>query len=449
MRSDRKKLTLFSLFLPIFLETVLKNLMSTVNVYVLSALSDDSVAAVGVATQIFNLGNTVFSVCVNGAVVVICQTLGARKEEDAVAASATALYLIAGFGVIFGGIFFLFAPCLISLMQVEEALRAEATVYLRILSLSGVFLAITTALSGIVRSYGKPRYGLYVSVFVNVLNAIGGCLVVFRPFPLPVSGSAGVAWMRVISEVCAMALMVLLFMRLKLADHWRRFLRPSLSMVKPILHIALPAGVETLSYNLSQTVTTAILATLGAAAISSKIYVQNIVHYVYLLGMALSSAAGILIGHSVGAGDYKEAIRINRKSLRITVCSNGTLSLVAMLFRYQLLGLFTDDPAILAQASAVMLLDIFVEIGRGVNHVEQSSLRAVSDVRVPMVISLVTPWCCSILFSWVLGVQLGMGLTGCWIAFGMEELTRCVLLMRRWNSRIWLRKLERGREGGD
>lgn len=430
------RMTMPSLAVPIYLENVLKNLMGTVNVLILSALSDQAVAAVGVSTQVFQMALTVFSVCANGAVVVICQNLGAKSRRTALEAASTALFLCSGIALCLSAFCFCFAPWIIQWMQVEAALYRDAVEYLRILSVGGLMEGVIAAVSGIMRSYGKPRYTLCITVIMNLLNAAGGWLVVFQPMAMPLTGIVGVAWMRVVSEAIAAVLSLFLLWHMHLTDSFRSFFRPKAAMVKPILRIALPAGVETLSYSLSQTVTTAIVATLGVASISAKIYIQNIVHYVYLLGLSIGNATAILIGHRVGAGAYQEAAQINRRALRITLLSNAVFSLLAMALRYPLLGLFTHSDEVIAIAAPIMILDFFVELGRGTNHVEQNSLRAIADVKVPMLISVMTSWGCSILFSYLLGVRAGLGLMGCWIAYGMEEIVRCTLLRRRWHRRM-------------
>ena len=436
------KLTLQTLVLPIFLENVLKNLMGTVNVLILSALSDQSVAAVGVATQVFQMILTVFNVCSNGAVVVICQSLGSGNRRTASEATSTSLFLVSALSLLLSLLCFSASPLLIRWMQVEPALTGEAVSYLRIISMGGFFEGLISAIAAILRSYGKPRYGLYATLLMNLLNALGGWIVVFRPFETPFSGVSGVAWMRVLSEILAALTMVFILLRLNLTGSRRSLLQPKAAMIRPILHIAIPSGVETFSYSLSQTVTTAIVATLGAASISAKVYVQNIVHYVYLLGLSVGTATSIMIGHCVGAGEYDKALEHNKRGLKLAMSSNAVFSLAVLLLRWPLLGLFTRDPEILSIAAPIMVLDFFVEMGRAVNHIEQFSLRAVSDVRVPMCISLATSWGCSILFSYILGVRLGLGLPGCWIAYGMEEVVRCTLLLRRWKKKDWIRKLQ-------
>lgn len=88
----------------------------------------------------------------------------------------------------------------------------------------------------------------------------------------------------------------------------------------------------------------------------------------------------------------------------------------------------------------ILFIDIFVEIFRGFNHIEENSLRGAGDVVFPMVVSMISCWIMSVFISYLLGVHFGFGLIGCWIAFGMDEAFRGINYFRRWKSRKWMQK---------
>ena len=191
---------------------------------------------------------------------------------------------------------------------------------------------------------------------------------------------------------------------------------------------------------MSQIVTTAILAVLGATAISAKIYVQNINIFVFIAGQSLGQAASILVGRYIGSESWEEARKLNKKVFIINLILNTFLGMIMVLFRYPLVGLFTENYEILELAASVICIDFFVEIFRGINHTEQFSLQATGDVKFSMLVGIISCWLNSILFSYILGIKLELGLHGCWIAFAMDEIFRGFILVRRWNSGKWMTK---------
>lgn len=139
---------------------------------------------------------------------------------------------------------------------------------------------------------------------MNLLNAAGNYVVVFRPFETPFTGVEGVAIMRAASEIIALLIMIFFISQLNLGMDFRNLFPFPCDILKDILRIGVPSGIQSLSYNLSQIVTTTILAILGAVAISAKIYVQNINIFVFVTGQSLGQAAAILVGRYVGAKDW-------------------------------------------------------------------------------------------------------------------------------------------------
>ena len=80
------------------------------------------------------------------------------------------------------------------------------------------------------------------------------------------------------------------------------------------------------------------------------------------------------------------------QNLRIAVLLNAAGSTLICLFGSPLLGLFTENPEILTLARPILLIDIFVEIGRAFNHIEDNSLRGAGDVIFSMAVSIISCW---------------------------------------------------------
>jgi len=181
------------------------------------------------------------------------------------------------------------------------------------------------------------------------------------------------------------------------------------------------------------------MAALGTMVLTTKIYVSSVVFYVYVTGFSLGLSVSIMMGWMTGAREYDKAFQLNRSAARIAVLLNFMLSIVIFIFHKPIMGLFTQNEEIIALSMGIFFIDIFVEIGRALNHIEENSLRGAGDVVFPMVISIVSCWLVSILLSYLLGIKLGFGLYGCWIAFMMDELFRGLIFYRRFGSKKWMK----------
>lgn len=433
-------LTLFSVFVPFLVESLLTNSMGTVNTLILSQYSDDAVAAVGAANQLLSMIFTFYTVISTGTSIFISHRLGAKRADLASDAAFTSILCSFALSLCVGGILSVFAVQLMGMMNLTGQVLTDAAGYFRICVSFSFFQALMSSVSAIFRSYGLPKIAVVASLFMNAMNAILNCIVIFRPFETPLYGVTGIAVTNVISRGLAFLLIAVCLWRSNLNLQFSKKNLKTLKCIGSILHIGLPGGISSLSYSTSQVVSTSILGILGTTAISTKIYLSTIFFYIYVVGMALGTATSLIIGWLTGAGEYDKAYRLNLQNLRIAVLLNIAGSSLICLFGRPLLKLFTDDPAIFAMAAPILFIDIFVEIGRAFNHIEDNSLRGVGDVMFSMVVSIFSSWTMSILFSYLLGIRLGLGLTGCWIAFMMDELFRGITFFTRWRSRRWTQK---------
>lgn len=440
IETENGTLTLSSLFFPFFIELVLISMIGTVNTVFLSHSSETAVAAVGSCSQLNNMVQTFYSVVSSGASIVISQNLGAGNRKRAADAALISILFSAGLSLLIGTVMAVFAETILAKMNLTGEVLKQATGYFRIYISFSFIPAITSALSGILRSYGLPKIAVKVSIFVNSINAALCYIVVYRPIETPLQGVTGIAIGSVISFACGLLLMIILFSRASLQIRFTRDILQHLELIGPILRIGVPGGISNVSYSLSQVVSTAIIATLGVTAITTKVYVENIFFYIYVVGLTLGSCTAIMISRLAGAKQYDQAYRLNRQNLRITTITNIAISLCVNMLGGYIIRIFTDNPEIIHTARMIMMIDLFVEIGRGFNHIENNSLRGAGDVLFPMMVSIASCWIVSILFSYILGIKLGLGLFGCWIAFAMDELFRGILFFLRWKSGKWTAK---------
>ena len=103
-----------------------------------------------------------------------------------------------------------------------------------------------------------------------------------------------------------------------------------------------------------------------------------------------------------------------------------------------LMRLFTGDPAIVAMGATLLWCTVAVESGRTFNLVVINALRATGDARYPVVAGAASMAVVLAGGSWLLGLGLGWGLVGLWVAYAADEWLRGLLMWRRWRRLRWL-----------
>lgn len=439
MSSDApvKKMTLFSLAIPILIEQVLRNLMGTVNVFMLSHYSDDAVAAVGVANQIINVVVIAFTMISAGAAIVINHALGAKSYKDGAAISMNAVTSAAGLGLLASAALGFFAEPFVRMVGLEAALLPDAVSYLRITGGAAIILALSTMMSTIFRCYGNARVPMAVVVLNNILNIMGTSLVIFRPFEIPLTGVAGVAVVRAASECVGLIFQIVVMVRSRFDFRIYDIFHVRFARVKRIVSMGLMSGMEGISYTLGQVVTTGFLTAFGAAALSAKVYVQNVDYYAYVIGLAIGQATQIIAGHKIGAGDFDGAYRFVRRNWRYIALCNVVFGSLMFALSPQLMSLFTEDPAIVALARQLFLIDIFIHAGRSLNHSFNYGLRSAGYVFWPMVIAVCSIWICNVGMGYVFSTVCGLGAVGLWLAQMADEWIRGLSMAALWLRRKW------------
>ena len=437
LNSSAGKLTLFSLALPILFELIMGNLQGTVNTAVLSGYSDNAVAAVGAVTPLVSMLLLFTSVISSGITVVVSNHLGANNIRRAQEVSFSGIFAAIGATLLLYPFLFLFAPGIMSLLNLSGEIYEFAIIYFNWRVGFMVTQAMISAGYSILRCYGQSKYTFFIGLLSNIINLVLNIIVIYFPEYSPVHGVDGVALSAGISNLIAMLAVIASLGYLKIRIALPRGVRAFMGDIGAILKIGLPAAISSASVTIAQVVTTSFVALIGDWALSAKVYYANILNYAYFFSGAFGSANAILISYRFGAGEHELADKMNRHLVRLTVPMNLSVSLITLIFCRPLVGLFTDDATTLALAFAVFAVDIVAEQARAISQVYEYALRGVGDVWYALAWTTVSCWVVSIGLAYLLAIPLKMGIIGCFVAISLDEVVRAVVTITRWKRGKW------------
>ena len=240
------------------------------------------------------------------------------------------------------------------------------------------------------------------------------------------------------------------FLILRAAEHGAgpvqlhlRGLRLQGHMVRRILEIGVPSAVENGLFQLGRLLVVSIIATFGTAQIAANAVANNLDGMAILGGQALGLATITVVGQCVGAGDYAQARRYNRKLMLISwlLIAASVAAILASL--PLLLNLYNiSDEARVLSAQLVRLHNIPAIALWCLSFTLPNTLRAAGDARFTMVVSIVSMAVFRIGFSVVLGIWMGMGAIGVWIAMDIDWVCRVICFVARYFSGAWTRKYQ-------
>lgn len=426
---------------PIFIEFFLRVVIGNINVWMISHYSEPAVASIGAANQLLNLSIFVYGFVTVGTQILIAQYLGAKKIASVKQVINTSLFGALGIGFLISLVFILFSSQLLQFMNLEPELITIGKSYLQIFGGSLFVSSVSAVIIAILRTHGYTQPALLVPMVASILAVIGNYVALYSPFGLPNFGVSGLAWSSVIGNTIGL---IIAFSLLK--KHIRFSIRDlslkdfSGARIKQILTYGLPSSGESLSYQGAQVVVTMIVASLGASVLIAKSYITAISQFVYLIAAAISQGNQIMIGRSVGAGEFQRAYKRGMRSTVIGVLASIMICVLTYVFIEPIMGIFTTNPEVIAISKEVFLVEIILEAVRSVNMILVGSLNASGDVKFPLICSLIVLWLISLPFSYLLAIRFGFGLVGVWIAYAIDEFLRSCLMINRWRSGVWKSK---------
>lgn len=383
-----KQLLIF--FFPIMLGTFFQQLYNTADAIIVGRfVGKEALAAVGgSANQISNLIIGFFVGVSSGATVIIAQHYGARKEEPLSHALHTAMAFCIFGSIIITVIGYAAAPVFLRWMNTPKDMMQDSVTYLRIFFLGILFVFIYNIGSSILRSVGDSRRPLYYLIVCCFLN-IGLDLLFVLIFHM---GIAGAAIATVLSQAVSAILILSALMRT--TDIYRLHLRRITfykQSLENILHIGIPAGLQSVMYSVSNIIIQTALNALGTDTVAAWTAFGKMDAFYWMVISAFGIAATTFVGQNYGAGKYTRVKKSVSICIKITLAAAVIMSVFFLTAGRYLFHLFTNDPAviqigirILTYMAPAYALFVFIEIYSG-------ALRGIGDVIIPAIMT-----CCGV-----------------------------------------------------
>lgn len=444
------------LILPLFLEQLLEVLVGVSDTFMVSYAGEAAVSGV----SLVNMFNTVFiylfSALAAGGAVVVSQYIGRRDEKNGNLSAGQLVMIAAVFSVAVMIFSLVLNRQLLRLLfgEVDQDVMEACVTYLRISAYSYPAIAVYNVGAAIYRSMGKTGVTMNISLAANGINIAGNAIGVFGLH----AGVAGVAYPSLIARTFSAAVILALCFRKKdyrahkrgqreqdasldqvcVRFEWRDIFRWESGMVRRILGIAVPNGIENGLFQLTKVGLSSITALFGTVQIAANGVSQSFWSVAALMGNALGLASVTVIGQCMGAGDTEAAEYYMRRLLRITFLAsilwNGLILLATPLV---LRGYAISGEAAHLVVILVVIHNIFNALLYPLSGALANGLRAAGDVKYTMYVSLFSTIGCRVVFSVLFGICLDLGVIGVAFAMCLDWMIRAAFFWIRFRRGKW------------
>lgn len=436
---------LVKLIVPLILEQILGVLVGMADTVMVSSVGETAVSGVSLVDTINVLFFTIFSALATGGSVVAAHFVGQKNNEKASQAGNQLfrVSLIAGLAIMLlclvGNRFLL----RLIFGAIEPEVMDNAMTYFMVLSFSFPFMACYNSCAALFRVMGNSKISLYCSLVMNGVNIGGNWFLLY----IVKMGVAGVALASTVSRMVALIIMVVLLVKPNQTILLERkfSLRLRKDMVRRILQIGIPNGLENGIFQIGKVLVLSLVAGFGTASIAANAVGNTISTFQNVAGGAIGLAMITVVGQCIGAGEYEQAKYYSKKLLGIAYLAMFVTNLIALTCVIPFVGtIFHLSSETAALARRILLISAAgAMLIWPVSFTLPNALRAAGDVNYAMLVSIISMWVWRVGFSIILGKFFGLGLVGVWLSMIVDWICRGICFFLRYQRGKWVYSMEK------
>lgn len=425
--------TILVLAIPAMIENILQTVVGFVDILFVAKLGLVEVTAVGIANAVLAIYMAVFMAVGVGSSSLIARSIGAGEVDKAKALAKQSTILAIILGIIFGIITLFFSDVLLRVMGAEAKVVAQGAIYLRIVGIPSVFIALMFIFGSLLRAYGDTKTPMYVSWWINILHIGLDYVLIFGIGSWVGWGVAGAAWATVIVRILG-ALALYYYIRKSSISFSLFDSIDSKSLISSLIKISTPAALERLVMRFGQVLYFGLIVYIGTATFAAHTIAGNIETFSYMPGYGLAIAATTLVGQKIGAGKYKEAYQYGIVTTGIAVVFMSIVGIFMFFYAPWMASWFTSDKEAIQMVTTALRIDAFAQPALAIGLVLTGALQGAGDTKSPLYSTAIGMWLIRIIGVYIMGIYLGMGIAGIWLAIALDLLIRAIFLTWRYRS---------------
>lgn len=434
------KKDLRKLIIPLILEQTLAITVGMADTMMISSAGEAAVSGVSLVDMFNNLIISVLAALATGGAVVTSQCIGAGRREEACRSARQLVFTEAAITIGISVLVLLFHRQILGLFfgQIEADVMQNAIIYLIISVFSFPLLAVYDSCAALYSSMGNAQITLKISLLMNVINVVGNAIGVY----VLKLGVAGVAIPSLVSRgVAGVVLFTFLHNPDNLVFLTRGKFKVDATIVKRILFIGIPSGIENGIFQLGRVLVVSIIAAFGTSQIAANGVANSLDSMGCIVGQAMSLAMITVIGRCVGAGEEGQVRYYTKKLLGETYFYTAVINSIILLLLPWILQIYgLGEETTRLSYILVMIHDGMAIFLWPASFVLPNMLRACNDVKYTMVVSIFSMITFRIGFSYLFGVHMGWMAVGVWAAMVIDWVFRVLCFVGRYLAGTWRKK---------
>ncbi|HVF50002.1 MAG TPA: MATE family efflux transporter [Pyrinomonadaceae bacterium] len=430
------------LSVPMVLEMLMESVFAVVDVFFVAKLGADAVATVGLTESMLTLVYALALGLSIGTMAMVARRIGEHDAEGASRAAGQALILVVVVALVLGTCGVVLAPKLLSLMGASSGVINQGVGYTRVMLGGNVVILLLFLINAIFRGAGDAAIAMRVLWLANLINILLGPCLIFGLGPFPELGVTGAAVATTIGRgtgaLYAFSRLVRPGGRVRL---FSTHLHPELKLMMRLVRLSASGALQVFIGMASWIGLIRIISSFGSDALAGYTIGMRVILFALLPSWGMSNAAATMVGQALGARKPERAERAVWKAGFYNMCFLGVVGLVFVLFARQIIGLFTQDPAVVPYGVDCLRIVAYGFLFYAYGMVISQSFNGAGDTFTPTIINLFVFWLWEIPLAYVLAITLGLGPRGIFLAITVAFSTLAVVSAVVFKRGRWKRKV--------
>jgi len=433
-QNKKEKILLFlKIFFPILIYQFANYSASFIDTTMTGQYDTLNLAAVSMATSLWNPFFTFLTGIVSALVPIIGQHLGQGKKNEVASDYYQFMYLSLGLSLILFALVFLAAPVVLQNMSLESAVKDIAIRYLRLLAIGIIPLLLFSVVRSLLDSLGLTNLSMYLMLLLLPLNSGFNYLLIYGKLGFPELGGAGAGLGTSLAYWCVLFISLYVLQKQeRLKEFKLNQLSPlNLEKIKEGIVLGLPIGGTVFAEVAVFSAVGLIMSKFSSFIIASHQSAMNFSSLMYAFPMSISTAMAIVVSYEVGAkrfNDAKQYIRIGR--LLAFIFAGLTLSFL-YLYREAVAGLYGQDPDFIALTANFLTYSLFFQLADTFAAPLQGILRGYKDTVIPFYLGILGYWGVAIPLGLALDFYTSLGAYSYWISLIVSLIISGILYQWR------------------
>ncbi|WP_307301513.1 MATE family efflux transporter [Neobacillus driksii] len=433
---DYKKI--FAIIMPIFVDQAFLILMSLLNTAMISSAGVAAVSAVSMVDSLNIFLANVFIAVATGGTVMVAQYKGSGNGAMVSKTATQAISAVTIFAVLISILVIIFHMPILNILfgQAEAEVFHNAKIYLIGSCISYPLIAIFQAITGSLRGVGNTKPCLKLSLLMNLTNTILNVLLIL----LFKMGMEGLVISTILARTLGTAASLIYITRYNETFHFKikNALRIDYAILKKVMFIGLPFAAEQIFFNGGKLLTQTFIVQLGTLALTAFAIANSIAMLFQLGPNSLGIASVTVVGQCIGRRNIRDARKFTNSLIGFSAILFVIAAAVLLPLFPLLIKMFNAPDEIIPTIFIMILISAIAQpIVWSQSFIMPSALRAAGDSNFTSMASLVSMWLLRVVLGYILGITLGFGIIGVWMAMIVEWGSRAIIFNMRFKGKKW------------